>query len=147
MPNSCTVCATKAATTGAPFWADRGASWPVTEVAGHTVHRACASDAEWLVRAVAEGGLLVADGIGRWVSNGSVIPGDCAALIVALGLASTLDLAATAAARDIETAEAIERYRRNQPAQPSAEELAEMHAAFGPGVKVVDVLSGREVQL
>lgn len=142
----CAVCAAQAPVK--PFFATRGLDWPLTEVAGHVVHKACAHDAERRVRDVETGQLVVGpDGIGRWASNGHAIPGDCAVLFAALGLAPTLDLAATAAANDAEAADAIERYRAAQPAQPSDEERAEMLAAFGPGATVVDVITGRATQL
>ena len=38
----------------------------------------------------------------------------------------------------------ISEYKRNQTG-PSAEEMFEMRAAFGPDVEVVDVISGRKV--
>ena len=38
----------------------------------------------------------------------------------------------------------VSAYKRNQTA-PSNEKMFEMRAAFGPGVEVVDVLSGRKV--
>lgn len=64
-----------------------------------------------------------------------------------LYITTDFDVEATRAARDAEVSAAIEEYRRNQPAQPSEEEREEMIAAFGYGVKVVDVLTGRVVQL
>ena len=56
------------------------------------------------------------------------------------------DSAATRAARETEVQADLESYRANRKA-PSAEELAEMRAAFGEGTKVVDVLTGKEIQL
>ncbi len=144
----CVVCAIQAQVKNSAFFATRGLDWPTREVAGHTVHLACAHDAETRVRDVADGSLVVgADGVGRWASNGHAIPGDCAALFAALDLAPALDLAATAAANDAETIAAIERYRAAQSAQPSAGQLAEMRAAFGSGATVVDVITGRVTRL
>jgi hypothetical protein len=144
----CTVCATKAQRTGSAFYAARGEGWPVTEVAGHVVHKTCASEAEHLARSAADGTLAIgADGVATWTTNGQPVPDHCAVLLVALGLGEGIDLDATKAASDAATAEAVARYREAQPAVPSAEELAEMRAAFGPGAKVVNVMTGREVQL
>jgi hypothetical protein len=144
----CAVCAAAARQKNSPFFAGRGLDWPLTHVAGHQVHRACASDAESMVRHAQDGTLAIGgDGVGRWTTNGQAIPADCAALLTGLGLAPGLDLAATETARDAETRAAIQRYRDNQPAEPSAEERYEMLAAFGPGVTVVDVITGRRVQL
>lgn len=140
----CLVCATKGRA-GSEFFATRGTDWPTTEVAGHQVHRACASDAEHLARTVADGGLAIDAGVARWTSNDRAVPDDCAALLAALGLAPGIDLAATAAANRAGMLEALAAYRAAQPPEPSAEELAEMRAAFGPGQRIVDVLTGREV--
>ncbi len=56
------------------------------------------------------------------------------------------DSAATRAARAAEVEADLESYRASRKA-PSAEELAEMRAAFGAGTKVVDVITGEEIQL
>ena len=56
------------------------------------------------------------------------------------------DSAATRAAREAEVQADLESYRANRKA-PSAEELAEMRAAFGEGTTVVDALTGEEIQL
>lgn len=144
----CAVCAAHATVKPSTFYARRGPDWPVTEVAGHTVHKACAYDAERRADDAATGQLVIGpDGIGRWATNGHAIPDDCAAEFAALDLAPALDLAATAAANDAEAREAIARYRAAQPAEASAEERAGMLAAFGPGETVVDALTGRVTQL
>lgn len=56
------------------------------------------------------------------------------------------DSAATRAAREAEVEADLAFYRANRKA-PSGEELAEMRAAFGEGAKVVDVITGEEIQL
>lgn len=56
------------------------------------------------------------------------------------------DSAATRAAREAEVQADLESYRANRKAT-SAEELAEMRAAFGEGATVVDALTGEEIQL
>lgn len=53
---------------------------------------------------------------------------------------------ATRTARDEENRIFIEEYKKNQSA-PSQEEIFEMRAAFGEGAKVVDIISGRVIQL
>jgi hypothetical protein len=143
----CLVCAVQARLKHSAFYAARGPDWPLTQAGGHAVHRACARDAESLIGYSQDGTLTVTGGVGRWATNGRAIPGDCAALAAALGLAPGLDLAATAAANDAEAAEAIARYRDRQPAEAPAEERAEMLAAFGPGTEVVDVITGRVTRL
>ena len=53
---------------------------------------------------------------------------------------------ATAEKRAEQTRKSIEEYKKNQ-AEPTEDELAEMRAAFGKGSQVVDVISGRVIQL
>jgi hypothetical protein len=143
----CGVCAVHAAYKGAPFFATRGLDWPTTEVAGHTVHLCCASEVRSLVDHVAANEMDVTDGIARWTTNGHVIPGDCAALIVAFGLAE-IDVAATAAAREAETQAVLAAYREQRALHGySEEEKFEMRGAFGPDADVVDVITGERVQL
>lgn len=142
----CAVCATDAQIKQSTSLASRGLDWPLTKVAGHTVHKTCARDLESLIRHATDGSLVIEDGVGRWTTN-RVVPADVADQLAAFGLAPGLDLAATKAARDAETAAFLQQYRDRQPAQASAEEVAEMRAAFGPGAEVVDVISGRRTQL
>jgi hypothetical protein len=83
----------------------------------------------------------------RWSSNDSVPPAD---LLEDWYRADCIDMATlrmSVKARDAEVAAFCAEYRRRQPAQPSAEELFEMRAAFGEGAEVVNVISGRRVRL
>lgn len=57
-----------------------------------------------------------------------------------------INLAATQTARDKEVAESVREYRANRRAY-SAEEIAEMRAAFGSGETVVDILTGQSISL
>jgi hypothetical protein len=80
-------------------------------------------------------------GVLYWKSNGAVVPPE---VFRDAGLeASDVQVAARKREGEAFAAE----YRRMQPAQPSDEELAEMRAAFGTGVEVVDVISGRRTRL
>ena len=54
-----------------------------------------------------------------------------------------VDVEATEAARSAEVAKELESYRTSKRAH-SAEEKAEMRAAFGSGTKVTDILSGEQ---
>ncbi len=56
------------------------------------------------------------------------------------------DSPATRAAREAEVEADLESYRSMRKA-PSAEEKAEMRAAFGEGATVVDVFTGEKIQL
>lgn len=57
-----------------------------------------------------------------------------------------IDVQATKQARAEEVAADIKAYRENYT-PPSREELLEMQAAFGTGTTVVDILTGKEIQL
>lgn len=77
------------------------------------------------------------DGILRWKSNDQVPPEDC---LEEMGIADE-DLTRCRAARDQEIAEFLAEYRRNYRG-PSEEQLAEARAAHGPGVTLVNVITG-----
>lgn len=72
---------------------------------------------------------------------GSVLMNDMAVKVYYAG--GTIDLNETAKAREIEVEKELAEYRRNYKG-PSAEELAEMKAAFGPGEVVVDLITGKK---
>lgn len=57
-----------------------------------------------------------------------------------------VNVEATNAAREIEVAKNIAEYKEYRQSHGySAEEIAEMRAAFGPGQKIVDMFTGHEV--
>lgn len=88
-----------------------------------------------------------ADGVMRWVSNGSVPPKEHVAEAAARGF--VVNVAACDAARDADFKQFMVAYR-DRRAQRSPEEIAEerfeMRAAFGEGVEVVDVFSGERMR-
>ena len=57
-----------------------------------------------------------------------------------------VNVEATRAARDEETAKVIEAYRAYYTG-PSEEEMFEMRAAFGTGTTVVDIFTGKKIKL
>lgn len=67
-------------------------------------------------------------------------------LLEKVEMASDVNVEATRAARKAEDRAALAEYRA-QRRTPDAEELAEMRAAFGDGVTVVDVLTGEKIKL
>lgn len=80
------------------------------------------------------------DGILRWKSNDSVPPQDC---LEEMGLDDE-DLHHCRVARDREIDEFLTRYRQAQEGRErTAEEMFELRAAFGPGVDVVNVITGK----
>lgn len=83
-------------------------------------------------------------GVVRWTSNGRVAPGDCAE-ILRDHYGHPVDMAAHAIARDAEVSKSIAAYRRTQ-ATRTPEQVAEWRAmaraAHGPGVRLIDVVTG-----
>ena len=57
-----------------------------------------------------------------------------------------VNVEATRAARDEETAKVIEAYRASYTG-PSEEEMFEMRAAYGKGTTVVDIFTGKKIKL
>jgi hypothetical protein len=81
-----------------------------------------------------------------WKSNGHYIMDDMIEKMEAAGCQFNAE--ATRKARDEQNAKfAAEYIKRQANRQPSAEEMSEMRAAFGAGAVVVDVISGRKIQL
>jgi hypothetical protein len=81
-------------------------------------------------------------GVIRWNSNDRVPPEDVVALAAHIGL--EIDTAACTAARDTETRQFLAEYRKARAGGPTAEERGEARAAFGPGVNLVDVITGHK---
>jgi len=89
----------------------------------------------------------VTDGVFRWDANGNVPPQDILNLLQMDG-GVVFDMEATQAARDADTTAFLAEYREAQKNHtPSAEEMFEMRAAFGPGTTVVNVITGRKTRL
>jgi hypothetical protein len=99
--------------------------------------------------AEAAGSLLrvrdVMAGILTWDSNGQHPHDDLLAAWLILGLITEEQATATATARQVAQDNWMAAYRASPP-QRSAEELAEMRAAFGPGTEVVDVITGQRIR-
>lgn len=85
-------------------------------------------------------------GVIRW-KMGNLCPTDCAEFAKFLGLA--VDLDAQQAARDKQLDEMVKRMKRNEKnmsEEARAEQAYEMRAAFGPGVTVVNIFTGRKTR-
>ena len=85
------------------------------------------------------------NGVLRWKSNDQVPPADVvelAAYVLNSDVAKPVNVANCTKARDKDTQKVLAEYRRNRPNGPSAEERAEARAAMGPGVEMVDVITG-----
>ncbi len=84
------------------------------------------------------------DGVWRWVSSNNVPFED---MLECWNLSQeTLDKCIEARERD--TSEFLTDYRKQmENYEPSAEEMYEMRAAFGEGEEVVNVITGKTIQL
>ena len=84
------------------------------------------------------------NGAAFWNSNGNYLPSDAAEKLAYTDFPFSLE--ETAKARTAQTAQQLEAYRRNaKPA--SAEEKAEMRAAFGTGTTVCNIITGERIRL
>ena len=95
------------------------------------------------VRAELKAGMITIDTMGVARNRiGRALMGDMLEKVVRV--TDKVDAEATQKARDAEVEKSISEYReRMKNHKPSAEELFEMRAAFGPGAKVVDVFTGQ----
>ena len=85
----------------------------------------------------------IENGIARWTSNGNVPFADMIAAMIAIG--EDLDPAANEAAREEQNARFSEQYikgQANRTEEQIAEENYERRAAFGPGEKLINVITG-----
>lgn len=90
----------------------------------------------------------VENGVVRWNSNDNVPFDDMLFDFVCIGAIDEATRERSNEARKADTAAFCAEYRKAQAnRKPSAEELFEMRAAFGEGAEVVDVISGRRIQL
>ncbi len=85
-----------------------------------------------------------ADGAIRWNSNGRYLMDDFCEKLEYAGY--SFSRKATAEKREVQDAESLAEYRRNNKGL-SGEALAEARAAFGEGTTVVDVLTGKKTRL
>ena len=86
---------------------------------------------------------IVADGIVRWQSNNHVPPDEVLQVWIAAG--KQFDLDGSVKQREADSLVYLEQYRKsrvNRSPEQIAEEQFEMRAAFGPGVTVVNVITG-----
>ena len=100
------------------------------------------------VREQYENGELIIDeyGIAYWASNANAIPEEVAEKVEYAGLPINREL--TKELEDEQTARSIEAYReRMKDYEYSEEELFEMRCAFGEGATVVNVITGKRIQL
>lgn len=81
------------------------------------------------------------DGVMRWNSNGCVPPSDVCELARHVGM--PVDLVLSGEARERELGAFLSEYRKRDR-HTRAEEVIEARAAHGPGVELVNVITGRK---
>lgn len=106
--------------------------------------KSATQEVENAVKEANEKAIVEADGAIKWKNNGNYLMDDFCEKLEYAGYSFSRE--ATARARDLQYEKIFEEYRRNYQ-EPTEEELFEMRAAFGEGTKVVDVITGREIQL
>jgi len=83
------------------------------------------------------------DGAIKWKSNGHYVPSDVYEKLEKQG--AIFNREATDKKREEQTRKFIEDYRKRMAGhKPTFEEQAEMNAAFGPGKKIINVITGEE---
>lgn len=85
----------------------------------------------------------ITDGVVRWNTNNQVPPEDIVEFAAYIGM--PVDVEKSKAAREKDNDEFFKRYRERQAnltEEQRAERAFEMRAAFGPGEKVVDIITG-----
>ena len=102
---------------------------------------------QWMKDQYFNGEILVDEDLAvRWKSNGSYLFQDNVEMLVMGGIPVSVE--ATAKKREIQVERVLSEYReRMKNYVPSEEEIAEMRSAFGPGEKVVNVITGKVYQL
>jgi hypothetical protein len=87
----------------------------------------------------------------RWTSNGRPPMDDMLAALLILDLITREQADEASTTRAAEIADLLKGHRADwrpgHASKPDAEELSEMRAAFGPGVTVVNVITGRTTEL
>jgi len=111
---------------------------------GHTATTRTFTDTDALTGRIFSAPAYTEDGgqTWKWESNSAFCPLDSCQRF---GIPA--DLSAQRTALDAETKAFVKAYRKAQAGRrPSAEQRSEMRAAFGPGVTVVNVLTGRRTR-
>ena len=111
---------------------------------GEYWQKSATQEVEYAVKKANEKATVEADGAIKWKNNGNYLMDDFCERLEYAGYSFSRE--ATARARDLQNEKFFAEYRKNYQ-KPTEAELSEMRAAFGEGTKVVDVITGREIQL
>ena len=97
----------------------------------------------YLAKVKAWDGFTISDGVMRWDTNGRCVPTEWAELAEYAGL--PVDMERHERISKAELRGILASYRKaqaNRSPEARAEELYEMRAAFGPGQRVVNIITG-----
>lgn len=113
----------------------------------HYWQRSAEKDVARVLEQYEDGKLLIDEyGVAFWASNNRAVPEDIAYMGKYGGL--PIDLRLTKELEDRQTKKSLEEYReRMKDHVYTEEELGEMRNSFGEGTVVVDVITGRRIQL
>lgn len=110
----------------------------------HYWERSAKAEVEKAVKEANEKAIVEESGAIRWIASGNYLPDDFCEKLEYAGY--TFSREATRQAREVQSSEAIEAYRR-QARQITTEEIEEMRSAFGRGTVVVDIITGQRIAI
>ena len=110
----------------------------------HYWERSAKAEVEKAVKEANEKAIVEESGAIRWIASGNYLPDDFCEKLEYAGYAFSRE--ATRQAREVQSSEAIEAYRR-QTRQITTEEIEEMRSAFGRGAVVVDIITGQRIAI
>lgn len=110
----------------------------------HYWERSAKAEVEKAVKEANENAIVEESGAIRWIASGNYLPDDFCEKLEYAGYAFSRE--ATRQAREVQSSEAIEAYRR-QARQITTEEIEEMRSAFGRGAVVVDIITGQRIAI
>ena len=110
----------------------------------HYWERSAKAEVEKAVKEANEKAIVEESGAIRWIASGNYLPDDFCEKLEYAGYAFSRE--ATRQAREVQSSEAIEAYRR-QARQITTEEIEEMRSAFGRGTVVVDIITGQRIAI
>ena len=110
----------------------------------HYWERSAKAEVEKAVKEANENAIVEESGAIRWIASGNYLPDDFCEKHEYAGYAFSRE--ATRQAREVQSSEAIEAYRR-QARQITTEEIEEMRSAFGRGAVVVDIITGQRIAI
>lgn len=101
----------------------------------------------WSSKDFLSNAIVEEDGAIKWESNGRYLMKDTMENVIANGF-NEFSVEATNRKRDAQNSRFIQEYKeRTEKVGYSNEEIQEMRNAFGKGAKVVDVLTGKVIEL